>query len=125
MTRLIIKRILFLLISASLGITNFSQPTTLLVGPPSGGFRIDGYLQRQGEAGDWFAGPGGSAPGSFIFDDAGNSFALHFIDRWNDDSDNVFIKGRFGDDPSTMKWILKKSQAKGDINHTMAFLCAG
>lgn len=125
MTRLIIKGILFLLISVSLGITSFSQSTTIPVFSPSGGFRIDGYLQRQGEAGDWFAGPGGSATGSFIFDDAGNSFALHYIDRWNDDSDNVFFKGRFGDDPSTMKWTLKKSQAKGDINHTMGFLTVG
>src|SRR6185436_5320336 len=42
---------------------------------PIGGLRIDGFLQRQGTAGDWLAASGGSAAGTYLFNNDGTKAA--------------------------------------------------
>ena len=88
-----------------------------------GPLAIDGFLQRQGAAGDWLAGPGGT--GNAILTDAGVSLVplcFHFRDKFNTAEDEVFSKGYLQDDPNTMKWGLRRATSKTDLNNILIFL---
>lgn len=88
-----------------------------------GPLAIDGFLQRQGSAGDWLSGPGGA--GNAIFTDAGVPLiplCFHFRDQYNSASDEVFSKGYFQDDPNTMKWGLRRATSKTDLNNILGFI---
>jgi len=49
----------------------FAQVGTVPINTPTGGFRIDGFLQKQGSVGDWLSGPGGNTAGGYVLDNAG------------------------------------------------------
>ena len=105
----------------------FGQTGTVPVILPPGGFKIDGYLQRQGAAGDWLSGPGGNEPGTYLLNNNGvpvlpSPIIYHSIDKWNNSQDNIFQKGKFNDHPNSMKWILGKPQSKFDINNGLVYL---
>ena len=88
-----------------------------------GPLAIDGFLQRQGSAGDWLSGPGGTD--NVIFTDAGVALVplcFHFRDKFNSASDEVFSKGYLQDDPNTMKWGLRRATSKTDLNNILIFL---
>ena len=121
-----LKYVLAFLFYLSFFLKGISQVGTVPINTPTGGFRIDGYLQRQGAAGDWLSAPGLNQAGSYILDNTGFpvlpvSFDEYF-DLWDDNNDDVFLRGKFGDDPNTMRWGLKKSQSKNDIGHCFIYL---
>ena len=119
--KLTFLHILYLTVIASA----FGQGGNAIVYPSSafpGPFAIDGFLQRQGTAGDWAAGPGGT--NNFIFSDNGNTLVpgcFRFFDRFNSASDEVFSKGYFQDNPSIMKWDLRRATSKTDLNNILGF----
>lgn len=88
-----------------------------------GPLAIDGYLQKQGVAGDWLPGPGGTS--NILLTDAGITLVplcLHFRDKYNTAEDEVFSKGYLQDDPNTMKWGLRRANSKTDLNNILAFV---
>ena len=93
---------------------------------PVGGFNIDGYLERQGAAGDWFSGnPPFDAPGTFVFSltsipSLPHSFTI--VDPWVFVGDNVFFKAGFNENPNTFKWQFKKANSANDINNSFGYL---
>jgi len=81
---------------------------------PIGGFNIDGYLERQGAAGDWLSGnPPFDAPGSFVFSSLTGIPSLPhsyvIVDPWDYVGDNVFFKADLNENPNTFKWQFKKA----------------
>lgn len=93
---------------------------------PTGGFSIDGYLERQGAAGDWLK---GNSPldvaGSYVFSSAGIPllpYSFRFVDLWNSNDDNVFSKAGFNENPNTFKWQFKKANGVNDINNSLFYL---
>lgn len=89
---------------------------------PTGGFNIDGYLERQSGAGDWLKGnPPFDAQGSFLFTSSSGSpvypRSIHWVDLWDFQSDDVFGKGKFQDNPNNMTWRFAKPHARNDLGH--------
>src|SRR6185436_15251510 len=89
-----------------------------------GPMAIDGYVQRQGTAGDWQAGPGGT--NNVVFTNtcvALVPLAYRLIDPYNDLNDDIFDGGnKLFQDPNTWGWRSQKPPAKDDINTAMEFL---
>jgi len=110
------KKVLLLLLTVLLLDKSFGQSGIAPVISPVGGFAIDGYLQRQGAAGDWGAGPGGNQPGSVVP-------YTHIQDIFGSRvHDNVISKGRFQDNPNSYEWELKKPNSRTDIANTGFFI---
>ncbi|HKC35063.1 MAG TPA: hypothetical protein VKB95_03340, partial [Chitinophagaceae bacterium] len=98
-----------------------SEAQVAPVTAPIGGFKIDGYLERQGPEGDWVKGnPPFDAPGTFLF--ASGSGLLQIVDPWDFDGDDVFSRAGFNENPNTFKWIFKKARPATDINNGLFFL---
>ena len=90
-----------------------------------GPMAIDGYIQRQGAAGDWQAGPGGTT--NVVFTNtcvALVPLAYRLTDLFNDQvNDDIFDGGnKLFQDPNTWGWRSQKPPAKDDINTAMVFL---
>ncbi|HEX5651577.1 MAG TPA: hypothetical protein VFX58_00795, partial [Chitinophagaceae bacterium] len=123
--------LLFMGLLCSAGV--FGQAGTAPVvppNPPAVGFAIDGYLERQGVAGDWLAAPGGSPAGTYFFSSTPPGAPLfpnppilsyHPIDLWNDQvNDDIFDGGnKLFQDPNVWGWRSQKPPAKDDINNAM------
>ena len=87
-----------------------------------GPLAIDGFLQRQGIAGDWLAGPAGTT--NIIFTDAGIGLipmSQHLTDKYNSSLDETFSKAFLQDDPNNMKWTLRRATSKTDLNNLLVF----
>lgn len=87
-----------------------------------GPLAIDGFLQRQGTAGDWLAGPAGT--NNIIFTDAGIGLiplTKLVTDKYNSALDETFSKAFLQDDPNNMKWTLRKATSKTDLNNFLVF----
>ena len=90
-----------------------------------GPMAIDGFIQRQGAAGDWQAGPGGAT--NVVFTNAcvslvpiGGRLTDLFDDQVNDD---IFDGGnKLFQNPNDWGWRSQKPPAKDDINTVMLFL---
>ena len=90
-----------------------------------GPMAIDGFIQRQGAAGDWQAGPGGTT--NVVFTNtcvALVPLAYRLTDLYNDQiNDDIFDGGnKLFQDPNTWGWRSQKPPAKDDINTSMVFL---
>ncbi|TAL42539.1 MAG: T9SS type A sorting domain-containing protein [Chitinophagaceae bacterium] len=128
MNRLFSKKSLLLFVTTLVFIISYGQAGIVPVNPPTGGFSIDGYLQRQGPGGDWLEGPSGSPSGTFLLTDdlsplfTGAAFTWA-IDAWNSNSDETFKNGknRFNDNPNNWKWHYKKSASRYDINNSLLY----
>jgi hypothetical protein len=90
-----------------------------------GPMAIDGFIQRQGTAGDWQAGPGGTT--NVVF--TNNCVALvplayRLIDPYNDlVNDDIFDGGnKLFQNPNDWGWRSQKPPAKDDINTAMVFI---
>ena len=116
------KAALSILIILYTDVISFGQAGVVPLSTPTGGFRIDGYLERQTTAGDWVKGNAPlDAPGSFLFSSAGASLyprnTYRITDLFNDQiNDDIFGKGKFQDDPNIMTWRSNKPQSRHDIN---------
>lgn len=87
-----------------------------------GPLAIDGFLQRQGTAGDWLAGPAGTD--NIIFTDAGIGLiplSRLVTDKYNSSRDETFSKAFLQDDPNKMKWTLRRATSKTDLNNFLVF----
>ena len=83
-----------------------------------GPLAIDGFLQRQGIAGDWLAGPAGS--NNIIFTDGGTGLiplSRLVTDKYNSSLDETFSKAFLQDDPNKMKWTLRRATSKTDLSN--------
>jgi len=122
----------FLAISLFIAENIFSQAGTAPVLPPTTGFKIDGFLQRQSVGiGDWLK---GTAPlngaGTFLFNDDGTvalaspGKIFHKVDLYSDQTnDEIFDGGnKLDDDPNVWGWRSGKPPGKDDINHSMVFI---
>jgi len=102
------------------------------VGPPPGGFSIDGDLLANTpviHVGDWILDPDMAAgsgqgvlnPGGLPLDP---SHTFHFVDPYNDTAnDRIFGGGaKWPDDPNTWKWTSGKPSSKTDINNVLMHL---
>ena len=90
-----------------------------------GPMAIDGFIQRQGVAGDWQAGPGGAT--NIVFNASCQPLvplAFYFTDLFNDQTnDEIFDGGnKLNDDPNDWGWRSQKPPAKDDINTSMVFI---
>src|SRR6187399_920522 len=90
-----------------------------------GPMAIDGFIQRQGAAGDWQAGPGGTT--NVVFTNSCVALvpiAYRLTDLFNDQvNDDIFDGGnKLFQDPNTWGWRSQKPPAKDDINTAMVFL---
>jgi hypothetical protein len=90
-----------------------------------GPMAIDGFIQRQGTAGDWQAGPGGTT--NVVFTNSCVSlvpFAYRLTDLFNDQvNDDIFDGGnKLFQNPNDWGWRSQKPPAKDDINTAMVFL---
>ena len=121
----------FLLSSFFISENVFAQAGTAPVLPPTTGFKIDGFLQRQTAGiGDWLKGTGLDGAGTFLFNDDGTVALVspgkifHKIDLYNDNqNDEIFDGGnKLNDDPNDWGWRSGKPPAKDDINHSMVFI---
>ena len=128
-----------LLLGTIVSVSSFSQtgpgiPGVAPMVPPTGNMDINGFLQRQGAAGDWLAAPGGSPAGTYIFPDAPTGgfgvfpglvpLSFHLVDRYNDQTlDEIFDGGnKLFHDPNTWGWRSQKPPAKDDINNAMVLI---
>jgi hypothetical protein len=92
---------------------------------PIGGLRIDGFLQRQGTAGDWLAASSGSPSGTYLFNNDGTKAApfasypllFHKIDPYNQQAcEQRFTGGsQLDDDPRTWHWDSQKPQVQVEV----------
>jgi hypothetical protein len=124
----LLRRKLLVMLMTLPVISLLGQPGTAPVSTPTNGFKIDGFLQRQSvDAGDWLAGPGGSEPGTFVLNNAGFPVVsffgfVHSVDLWDNSNDDVFAgSSKFSDNPNMLRWTLKRSNPKNDINHGVVF----
>src|SRR6187551_3187180 len=90
-----------------------------------GPMAIDGFIQRQGTAGDWQPGPGGST--NVVFTNSCVAlvpFAYRLTDLFNDQvNDDIFDGGnKLFQNPNDWGWRSQKPPAKDDINTSMVFL---
>jgi hypothetical protein len=90
-----------------------------------GPMAIDGNTRRQGAAGDWFAGPGGTT--NIVFTDncvALVPLAYHLVDLYDDQvNDDIFDGGnKLNQNPNDWGWRSQKPPAKDDINNSLIFL---
>ncbi len=90
-----------------------------------GPMAIDGFVQRQGAAGDWLPGPGGAT--NTVFTNtcvALVPLAYRLIDPYNDQTnDQIFDGGnKLNDNPNDWGWRTGKPPAKDDINTAMVFI---
>ncbi|HET9824437.1 MAG TPA: hypothetical protein VFP87_03840, partial [Chitinophagaceae bacterium] len=122
------------LVSSFLTTGVFGQGTgTAPVNPPIGGMRIDGFLARQGAAGDWFAGasPFNGAL-TFFFNPNGTSQYPSLLNKtlfWKTDAykangttfngpEDRFTQGsKLNQDPNDWTWDANNPQGKDDINN--------
>ena len=122
----------FLLGSLLISGNIFGQAGTAPVLPPTTGFKVDGFLQRQSVGiGDWLK---GTAPlngaGTFLFNDDGTvalaspGKIFHKVDLYSDQTnDEIFDGGnKLDDDPNVWGWRSGKPPGKDDINHSMVFI---
>ncbi len=131
------KIFLSLILMSSFTTLVFGQEGTAPVNPPVGGLRVDGFLGRQGAAGDWFAGPGGSGAGTFLFNPDGTSPYPSLLNQtlfWKLDpytlggttiggTEDRFTQGsQLNDDPNTWGWDTHSPQSKDDINNAFFFI---
>ena len=122
----------FLLGSFFISENVYSQAGTAPVLPPTTGFKVDGFLQRQSAGiGDWLKGTAPlNAAGTFLFNDDGTvalaspGKIFHKIDLYSDQTnDEIFDGGnKLDDDPNVWGWRSGKPPAKDDINHSMVFI---
>jgi len=121
----------FLLSSFFISENIFAQAGTAPVSPPTGGMKIDGFLQRQTAGiGDWLKGTGLDGAGTFLFNDDGTPAVVapgkifNKVDLYNDQtSDEIFDGGnKLNDDPNDWGWRSGKPPAKDDINHSLVFI---
>src|SRR6266496_750949 len=115
-----------------------AQVGTAPVSPPIGGLRIDGFLLRQGAAGDWFA---GAAPfngaGTYLFNPNGTSPYPALLNNtlfWKLDpytlggttiggTEDRFTQGsQLNQDPNTWAWDTHAPQSKDDINNAWFYI---
>ena len=90
-----------------------------------GPLAIDGFVQRQGAAGDWLPGPGGAT--NIVFTNNCTPlvpFAYHLTDLFNDQvNDDIFDGGnKLFQNPNDWGWRSQKPPAKDDINNSLVFL---
>ncbi len=91
----------------------------------TGPMAINGFVTRQGTAGDWLPGPGGAT--NTVFTNtcvALVPLAYRLTDLFNDQvSDDIFDGGnKLNDDPNDWGWRSQKPPAKDDINTAMVFI---
>src|SRR6188474_3615452 len=90
-----------------------------------GPMAIDGFIQRQGAAGDWQAGPGGAT--NVVFTNSCVALvplAYRLTDPFNDlVNDDIFDGGnKLFQNPNTWGWRSQKPPAKDDMNNAAALL---
>src|SRR6187200_3055306 len=90
-----------------------------------GPMAIDGFIQRQGAAGDWQAGPGGTT--NVVFTNSCVAlvpFAYRLTDLFNDQTNDDIFDGcnKLFQNPNDWGWRSQKPPAKDDINTAMVFL---
>src|SRR5258705_1550562 len=111
---------------------------TAPVSPPIGGVRIDGFLARQGNPGDWFAGASPfNGAGTYLFNPNGTSPYPALLGStlfWKIDAytlngttfagtEDRFTQGsHLNDDPNDWHWDDHAPQSKDDINNAFFFL---
>ncbi|MBN2681994.1 MAG: SprB repeat-containing protein, partial [Bacteroidales bacterium] len=93
---------------------------------PSGGFHIDGNLLSNNPVngvGDWVSGAG---TGGFVINNDGsliNSLNTRLvIDKFNDNTDEIFQASKFNDNPNLWSWSVGKATSKNDINNVALHL---
>ena len=121
-------RLFIIICTAGVNSVSFAQagnaPMVALPNFP-GPMAIDGFIQRQGAAGDWQAGPGGST--NVVFTNtcvALVPLAYRLTDLFNDQvNDDIFDGGnKLFQNPNDWGWRSQKPPAKDDINTSMVFL---
>lgn len=127
----------FLLGSFFISENIFAQAGTANVVAPTGGMKLDGYLQRQTAGiGDWLKNSSLSltGAGTYLFNDDGSVAApytdaqysgliFHKVDLYNDANDEGFDGGnKLFHDPNTWGWSSKKQLSKDDMNHSLVFV---
>ena len=97
---------------------SFAQSGVAPVVAPTGGMNIDGFLERQGSAGDWLAATGGSTAGTYLFLSTApgapappfnvapyTGKIFHKIDLYNDANDEGFDGGnKLNQNPNVWGW---------------------
>ena len=109
----------------------FGQPGTAPGVPPTGGMKIDGYLQRQTAAGDWLRNVslGLTGAGTYLFNDNGTpavgGIIFHLTDLYNNTLDDIFSgsgPNQLNLNPNSWNWSQQKPQGKDDINNSLLFI---
>lgn len=127
---------LFLLVFLFIAENIFGQAGTANVVAPTGGMKLDGYLQRQTGTGDWLRNTslGLTGAGTYLFNDDGTIAApyngaaysgliFHKMDLYSDANDEGFDGGnKLFHDPNTWGWSSKKQLSKDDMNHSLVFV---